>query len=130
MKIRTDELFGAHLDRAVNMALGFIYVRGTPPTEFSSCWKCATAIWRRAPDDGRWCCMKCFEDKAPTLEFILEHAKMDVMHVKARKTWIARIDRRSEELPPISMHGPTVRLAAFRCFVAARFGHEIDLLTN
>lgn len=125
MKIKTSELTGAALDRAVMLADGFTYQVGMPTSEWAADNACEASIWRRSPG-GTWACMRCSSDGYPSTDWsqggpIIERESISVCPA-SDAPWMA-CDSQGKNRHT----GPTPLIAAMRCFVASKLGNEVDI---
>lgn len=101
MKIKTSELTGAALDWAV------CHAEGTQPgryTQYSTDWRAGGPIIEREHIEWQW---------LPASDKAHQYG--------ARKPSLGGLNR------TFCMDGPTIMVAAMRCFVASKLGDEVDV---
>jgi hypothetical protein len=130
MKIKTNELIGLALDRAVMGAQGFVYQKGMPASEWSRDPDCAPGWWRKSPG-GVWSCLRCHGDESPSTDWaqggpIIEREKIGVVTSDHdANVWVGSLRDVEWRLNRV---GPTPLIAAMRCYVASELGDTVEVL--
>lgn len=108
MKIKTSELIGPSLDWAVGKAEGFF--GGNPPPYFTDKY-------------DNWYSPSINPAQAYPIIEKMGEAGLILMRATARKLgWRASLD-----FPNRFNFGPTLLIAAMRCYVASKLGDEVDI---
>jgi hypothetical protein len=114
MKIKTEKLAGAALDWAVSKSEGFsVYIEGGA---------CHTNVSAGGSDPY-----------TPSIDWdqggpILEREKFDTAYLSRQAEWYAYRRNRSVDDHVIDAgFGPTLLIAAMRCYVASKLGEEVDV---
>lgn len=125
MKVKTSELIGTDLDRAVVKAQGFavyhnallgghimrgFWVSGYYPKDLNN--------WRRL-DTLRY--STDWAQGGP----IIEQEKISIYHTMTAEHWIATLYVLGERT--VKASGPTSLIAAMRCFVTSKIDEEVEL---
>ena len=110
MKIKTCELTGAALDLAVAIAVGRTDVR--------------------VDEDGELVGQHEFDYYTDWAQGgpIIEREKIDVDFCHFTGPWFACIGGKTHDVPERARaYGPTMLIAAMRCFVASKLGDEVEV---
>lgn len=130
MKIKTSELVGSALDRAVDLAEGFTFSLGIPESQTAINESCRKGVWRRAPG-GRWACMSCFGHSRSSRDWgeggpILTEAKIS-RTIDHSGLWIAYYGfNYSDDKEHMQCHTSEL-VAGLRCYVSMRLGDEVEI---
>lgn len=128
--MKTSELTGRALGAAVALAEGREFVP-YPATDYAAdeaCRRGLIARWK----DGRnrdYACMRCQSEAELDVSWercgpIIEQEKIDVMWSYSSDCWIAISYLRDE---CVEGYGRTPLIAAMRCYVASKFGDEVQI---
>ena len=121
MKIKAKDLFDRALDYAVALANGW----KTFPTDGAE----GRYHWYLDAEKAPHCNKLPIKNYRPSCDvhadFIIDREKIDTAFLRdTADTWMANIAVPYERC---IYYGPTRRIAAMRCYVAAKLGEEVDI---
>ena len=127
MHVKVSGLEGAALDYAV------AHCQGLPirhdPLEFKSGANAGYWIWEHPIHDLKLACNRIGKEYSPSLLWVLGGPIMERERIALEPTytteWVAFVNVAGE--PRYACSGSTPLLAAMRCYVATKFGGEIDI---
>ena len=130
MKIKTSELVGAALDRAVDLAQGFTFSLGIPESQTATNESCRKGVWRCAPG-GRWACMSCYDHSQPSRDWgeggpILTEAKIS-RTIDHSGLWIAYYGYNYADAKEFMQCHTSELVAGLRCYVSMRLGATVEI---